>query len=72
MQLVTFVILPIIALSGKVVYMMNTNTTRKYEVVKTFTSGLLKGLTITEQTTVKFAVGLKTKEYRVVAVRVVL
>ena len=56
----------------KVVYMMNTNTTRKYEVVKTFTSGLLKGLTITEQTTVKFTVGLKTKEYRVVAVMVVL
>lgn len=52
--------------------MMNTNTTRKYEVVKTFTSGLLKGLTITEQTTVKFTVGLKTKEYRVVAVMVVL
>ena len=52
--------------------MMNTITTRKYEVVKTFTSGLLKGLTITEQTTVKFTVGLKTKEYRVVAVMVVL
>ena len=52
--------------------MMNTNTTRKYEVVKTFTSGLLKGLTITEQTTVKFTVGCKTKEYRVVSVRVVL
>ena len=29
---------------------MNTNTTRKYEVTKTFMSGMLKGLTITEQT----------------------
>jgi hypothetical protein len=37
--------------------MMNTNTTRKYEVTKTFTSGLLKGLTITEVTSVKFEVG---------------
>ena len=52
--------------------MMNTNTTRKYEVTKTFTSGLLKGLTITEKTSVKFSEGFKTKEYRVVSVRVVL
>jgi hypothetical protein len=52
--------------------MMNTNTTRKYEVTKTFTSGLLKGLTITENTSVKFSEGFKTKEYRVVSVRVVL
>jgi hypothetical protein len=37
------------------VYMANT----KYEITKTFTAGLLVGLTITETTTVKFAVGFR-------------
>lgn len=36
--------------------MMN-NTQTRYAVTKTFVGGLLKGITIVEETTVKFAVG---------------
>jgi hypothetical protein len=45
-----------------------TNTNRKYEVTKTFTSGLLKGLTYTEVTSVNFVVGFSTKEYTITSV----
>jgi len=46
--------------------MMNTTQTAKqYEVTKTFTDGLLKGLTINERTSVCFEVGFSTKEYTI-------
>ena len=45
-----------------------------YEITKTFTAGLLKGLTITERTTVRWTVGqivakpLGGSAYRIVSV----
>jgi hypothetical protein len=55
----------------------NNQNPKRYEVTKTFTSGLLAGLTITETTTVKFVVGFECKKpvggspYRITAVKVV-
>ena len=49
--------------------MINTNqNSMRYAVTKNFTSGLLKGLTITEETSVRFVVGFSTKEYTITSV----
>lgn len=55
---------------------MENNKQIRYAVTKTFTSGLLKGLTIVENTTMRFAVGFVCDQpvagspYRIEAVKV--
>jgi hypothetical protein len=41
----------------------------KYEVTKQFTKGILKGLTITEQTSVNFTLNKQYGDYKIINIK---
>lgn len=41
----------------------------KYEIIKHFTKGILKGITITEQTNIKFTENKQYSEYKILSVK---